>query len=103
MALALAQPPSRRSTGGREADTVLAGVGGAEGKFPCMGAFGVDDAVVVVEDFVDCDGDGEVGVCGEGVVLGLEGAVVAYGVDGLDIVVYSTLLGGGAHRRLRCP
>ena len=103
MALALAQPPSHRSTGRREADTVLACVGGAEGKFPRVGAFGVDDAVVVVEDFVDGDGDGEVRVCGEGIVLGLEGAVVAYGVDGLDIVLYRMLLGGGAHRRLRCP
>ena len=66
-----------RGAGGLEADAVLAGVGGAEGEFARVGAFGVDDAVVVVEDFVDGDGDGEVGVCVESTVLGFEGAVVA--------------------------
>lgn len=75
--LPLAQPASRRGASRREADAVLAGVGGAEGEFARVGAFGVDDAVVVVEDFVDGDGDGEIGVCVEGAVLGLEGAVVA--------------------------
>jgi len=53
--------------GGREADTVVAGVGGAEGEFAGVAAFGVDDAVVGVEDFVDGYGYGEVGVCGVGV------------------------------------
>ena len=43
-----------------------------------MGAFGVDDTVVVVEDFVDGYGDGKVRIRGEDVVLGFEGAVVAY-------------------------
>ena len=77
MPLPLAQPASVRGAGGLEADAVLAGVGGAEGEFARVGAFGVDDAVVVVEDFVDGDGDGEVGVRVEGTVLGFEGAVVA--------------------------
>ena len=76
--LALAQPtPSGRGARGREADAVLARVGGAEGEFARVGALGVDDAVVVVEDFVYGHGNGEVGVRGEGVVLGFEGAVVA--------------------------
>ena len=66
-----------RGAGGLEADAVLAGVGGAEGEFARVGAFGVDNAVVVVEDFVDGDGDGEVGVCVENTVLGFEGAVMA--------------------------
>ena len=43
-----------------------------------MRAFGVDDTVVVVEDFVDGYGDGKVRICGKDVVLGFEGAVVAY-------------------------
>lgn len=77
MALSLAQPPTLRGPGGREADAVLASVGGAEGELAGVGSFGVDDAVVVVEDFVDGDGDGEVGVRGEDVILRLEGAVVA--------------------------
>ena len=72
-----------RGASGLEADAVLAGVGGAEGEFARVGAFGVDDAVVVVKDFVDGDGDGEVGVCVEGPVLGLEGAVVACSCDWL--------------------
>ena len=79
--LSLAQPTPRRgaAAGGQEADAVLARVGGAEGEFARVGAFGVDDAVVVVEDFVYGDGDAEVGVRGEGgVVLGFEGAVVAF-------------------------
>ena len=76
MSLPLAQPPALRSTGGREADAVLAGIAGAESKLAGVRASGVDDAVVVVEDFIDGHGDGEVGVCGEDVVLGFEGAVV---------------------------
>lgn len=67
-----------RGASGLEADAVLAGVGGAEGKFARVGAFGVDDAVVVVEDFVDGDGDGEFGVRVESTVLGFEGAVVTF-------------------------
>lgn len=82
MPLPLAQPASRRGASRREADTVLAGVGGAEGEFARVRAFGVDDAVVVVEDFVDGDGDGEIGVLVEGAVLGLEGAVVAWQIVG---------------------
>ena len=77
MALALAQPPTLRGTGGREADAVLTGVGGAESKLARVRAFGVHNAVVIVEDFIDGYGDGEVGVCGKDVVLGFEGAVVA--------------------------
>ena len=50
---------------------MLAGVGGAEGEFAGVGAFGVDDAVVIVKDFVNGDGDGEIRVCGKGIVLGL--------------------------------
>ena len=77
MSLTLAQPPALRPTGGREADAVLTGIGGAKRKLARVGTFGVDDTVVVVEDFVDGDGDGEVWVCGEDVVLGFEGAVMA--------------------------
>ena len=84
MPLPLAQPPSRGGAGGRKTDTVLARVGGAECEFARVGAFGVDDAVVVVEDFVDGDGDGEVRVGGEGAVLGFEGAVVACKVMSLE-------------------
>ena len=84
MPLPLAQPPSRRGAGGREADAVLARVGGAKREFAGVGPFGADDAVVVVEDFVDGDGDGEVRVRGEGAVLGFQGAVVAYKVISLD-------------------
>lgn len=82
MSLALAQPPTLRATGGHEADTVLPGIGSAESKLAGVRAFGVDDAVVVVEDFVDGYRDGEVRVCGEKVVLGFEGAVVTYGPMG---------------------
>ena len=77
MSLALAQPPTLRGTGGREADAVLTGVSGAESKLAGVRAFGVHNAVVIVEDFIDGYGDGEVGVCGKDVVLGFEGAVVA--------------------------
>lgn len=59
---------------------MVAGVGGGEGEFAGLGALGCDDAVVVVEDFVDGDGDGEVRVRGVGGGLGgvLEGGVVAW-------------------------
>ena len=77
MSLALAQPPTRRRPERCEADTVLASVGGTEGELAGMGALGVDDAVVVVEDFVDGYGDGEVWVGGKDVVLVLECAIVA--------------------------
>ena len=75
-----AAKPSSAGIGGREADAVVAGVGGAEGEFAGVRAFGVDDAVVVVEDFVDGYEDAEVGVGGEGIGLGvgLEGGVVAW-------------------------
>lgn len=58
---------------------MVAGVGGAEGEFAGVRAFGVYDAVVIVEDFVDCDCYGEVGVAVVGVCCGsvLEGCVVA--------------------------
>ena len=45
---------------------MVAGVGGAECKFSCVRAFGVDDGVVFVEDFVDGYEDAEVGVGGVG-------------------------------------
>ncbi len=77
MSLALTQPPTLRGTGGREADAVLTGVGGAESEFAGVRAFGVYDAVVVVEDFVDGYGDGEVGIGCKDVILGFEGAVMA--------------------------
>ena len=75
-----AAEPSPAGVGGREADAVVAGVGGAEGEFAGVGAFGVDDAVVVVEDFVDGYEDAEVRVGGEGIGLGVgvEGRVVAW-------------------------
>jgi len=59
---------------------VVAGIGSREGEFTGVRAFGVDDAVVVVEDFVDCYGDGEVGVGCEGVCVGngLDGGVMAW-------------------------
>ena len=57
---------------------MLTGIGGAESELAGVRTFGVDDAVVVVEDFVDGYGDGEVWVCAEDVVLGFEGAVMAY-------------------------
>ena len=78
MPLALAQPPTLRTPGGCEADAVLTGIGGAESKLAGVRTFGVDDAVVIVEDFVDGYGDGEVWVCVEDVVLGFKGAVMAY-------------------------
>ena len=87
MPLPLAQPPSRGGAGGREADAVLARVGSTECEFPRVGPLGVDDAVVVVEDFVDGDGDGEVRVRGEGAVLGLEGAVVAYKMMSFGVLI----------------
>jgi len=64
---------------GREAYSVLAAVGGSEGETTLGGAPLGDDTVVVVEDFVDGDGDadglvGDVGAGGVGVLLG---AVVA--------------------------
>ncbi len=74
-----AAKPSPAGTGGREADAVVAGVGGAERKLAGVGPFGVDNAVVVVEDFVDGYEDAEVGVggVGTGLGMGLEGGVVA--------------------------
>ena len=78
MSLTLAQPPTLRATSGHEADTVFTGIRCAESKFAGVRAFGVDDTVVVVEDFVDGYGDGKVRICGKDVVLGFEGAVVAY-------------------------
>lgn len=56
---------------------MLTGIGGAKGEFAGVGALGVDDAVVVVEDFIDGYGDGEVGIRDEDVVLGFEGTVMA--------------------------
>jgi len=66
--------------GGREADSVVAGVGRTEGEFAGVRAFGVDNPVVAVEDFVDGYGYGEIGVGGVGGGLGviLEGRVVAW-------------------------
>lgn len=59
---------------------MVAGVGGAEGELASVGAFGVDNAVVVVEDFVDGYEDAKVGVggVGSGLGMGLEGGVVAW-------------------------
>lgn len=57
---------------------MLARVCGTEGKLAGVGALGVDDAVVAVEHLVDGYGDGEVRVGGKDIVLGLEGAVMAY-------------------------
>ena len=66
---------------------MVAGVGGAEGEFTCVRTLGVDDAVVVVEYFVDGDGYTEIGVYGEGGCLGLdlEGGVVACGIVLVDM------------------
>ena len=65
---------------GREADAVVAGVGGGEGEFAGRGAAGIDDAVGIVEGFVDSDGDGEgrVGFVEGGLGGVLEGCVVAF-------------------------
>ena len=78
MSLTLAQPPALRATSGHEADTVFTGIGCAESKFAGVRAFGVDDTVIVVKDFVDGHGDGKVRIRGKDIVLGFEGAVVAY-------------------------
>ena len=78
MSLTLAQPPTLRATSGHEADTMFTGIGCAESKFAGVRAFGVDHTMVVVEDFVDGYGDGKVRIRSEDVVLGFEGAVVAY-------------------------
>lgn len=61
-----ASKPSTPRFGGREADAVVAGVSGAECEFPCVRAFGVDNAVVVVKDFVNGYQDAKVGVGGVG-------------------------------------
>ncbi len=45
---------------------MVAAVGGAEGEFTGGAPFGGDDAVVVVEGFVDSDDNGEVVGDGEG-------------------------------------
>ena len=79
MSLTLAQPPTLRAASGHEADTVFTSIGCAESEFAGVRAFGIDDTVVVVEDFVDGHGDGKVRIRGKDIVLGLEGAVVAYG------------------------
>ena len=79
MSLTLAQPPTLRATSGHEADTVFTGIGCAESEFAGVRAFGVDDTVVIVEDFVDGYGDGKIRIRCKDVVLGFEGAVVAYG------------------------
>lgn len=65
-------------SGRREADAVVAGVGGAESEFSGLGALGVDDAVVIVENFVDCNGYGHLRILDVGIGLGvvLEGGVV---------------------------
>jgi len=77
--LPTAQPAAGGVAGGREADAVVAGVCGAEGEFSGMGASGIHDAVVVVEDFVDSDGYGHLRVLDVVVGLGvvLESGVVA--------------------------
>lgn len=45
---------------------MVAAVGGAEGEFAGGATFGGDDAVVIIEGFVDGDDDGEVVGNGEG-------------------------------------
>lgn len=58
---------------------MVTGVGGTEGEAAATRALLGDDAVVVVEDFVDGYGYAEIGVGGEGVDVGVElfGFVVA--------------------------
>ena len=77
MSLTLAQPPTLRATSGHEADTVFTGIRCAESEFTGVRTLGVDDTVIVVEDFVHGYGDGKVRIRGKDVVLGFEGAVVA--------------------------
>lgn len=61
------QPPARRGVRlGRETDLVVARVGGGEGEAAVVRVALVDDAVVVVEDFVDSDEHLERGVDGVG-------------------------------------
>lgn len=72
-----AQPAGGVVARGREADAVIAGVGGGEGEFAGRGAARVDHAVVVVEGFVDCHGDGEGWV---GFVHGRLGGVLQGGI-----------------------
>ena len=71
-------------TTGCETDAVVTGVGGAEGELARVGTFGIDDAVVVVEDFVHGDCYGHIWVGDVGVLLGivLEGGVVAWVAGG---------------------
>jgi hypothetical protein len=55
---------------------VKAGISGGEGEFRhgIGGSGGLgDDAMVIIEDFVHCDGDCKVGGCVEGVALRIEG------------------------------
>ena len=49
--------------GGGEAEAVVTGVGGGEGEFTRAAAALVDDAVVIVEDFVDGYGDALIRMC----------------------------------------
>lgn len=70
MSLATTQPASVGSAEGGETDAVVACVGGCEGEFAGLRAFKIDDAMVGVKDFVDCDGNGKGGVGGVGGGLG---------------------------------
>lgn len=59
------QPAARGSVGlGRQADLVLAGLGGGEGEAAGVAIALGHDPVVVVEDLVDGDEDSQVGVDG---------------------------------------
>ena len=59
---------------------MVAGVGGGEGEFAGRSTAGVDDAVVIVECFIDGDGDGEGRVVFVKGRLGgvLEGCIMAF-------------------------
>lgn len=74
---------------------MVSSVGGAESELASVGALGIDDAVIVVKDFVDGYGYGHIGVGYIGVVLlsaVLEGGVVAWKEEAIsDFTPWGTL------------
>ncbi len=84
LTLATAQPSPSSVSRWREADTVVAGVGGAEGELAGVRALSIDNPVVVVEDFIDGYGNGHIWVWDVGVAL--LGVVLGSGIVALSKV-----------------